>query len=187
VVADRFVLDSFSATLFVSPTQESILAIRGTEFTSALDWWNNFQTTGVGQAELAQAWATGTLQNWIASHPGINIVGHSQGGTQAQLLAILASEANLNLGSVRTYNSPGLVGIAEDRLDSLRVRDVKHIVNSGDVVEKAGSDYIPGDVYYYDFDSMGLNPFGQIINAHTGHYSNPATYSLAGVTPVAKK
>jgi hypothetical protein len=190
-VADNFVLGSFSATLLVSPTQEAILAIRGTEFSSALDWYNNFRLTGVGQTELLQAWSQGTLQSWITANPGINIVGHSQAGTQAQLLAILASEANLNLGSVRTYNSPGLVGIQDDRLDSLNVRDVRHIISSGDVVAKAGSDYIPGEVYYYDFNSLkytfdllNLNPFDQIINAHTGHFSNPATYSLANLLPV---
>jgi Ca2+-binding RTX toxin-like protein len=185
VVADNFVLGSFSATLLVSPTQEAILAIRGTEFSSALDWYNNFRLTGVGQTELLQAWNQGKLQSWITANPGINVVGHSQAGTQAQLLAILASEANLNLGSVRTYNSPGLVGIQGDRLDSLNVRDVRHIISSGDVVAKAGADYIPGEVFYYDFDSMGLNPFGQIINAHTGHFSNPAAYSLANLPAAA--
>jgi Ca2+-binding RTX toxin-like protein len=180
-VADRFDLGSFSATLLVSPTQEAILTIRGTEFSSALDWYNNFRSTGVGQTELLEAWSHGKLQSWIAANPGINVVGHSQAGTQAQLLAILASEANLNLGSVRTYNSPGLIGIQDDRLDSLNVRDVRHIISSGDVVEKAGEDYIPGEVFYYDFDSMGRNPFGQIINAHTGHFSDLATYSLANL------
>jgi hypothetical protein len=190
VVADNFLLGSFSATLLVSPTQEAILAIRGTEFSSALDWYNNFRLTGVGQTELLQAWNQGKLQSWITANPGINVVGHSQAGTQAQLLAILASEANLNLGSVRTYNSPGLVGIQDDRLDSLNVRDVRHIISSGDVVAKAGSDYIPGEVYYYDFNSLkftfdllNLNPFDQIINAHTGHFSNPAAYRLANLLP----
>jgi Ca2+-binding RTX toxin-like protein len=175
------VIGSFSATPFVPDNDgpgEAILAIRGTEFTSLTDWWQNFKLQGVGRTEFYDAWndVGGELRSWLALHAGAHVVGHSQAGVQAQLLAIEATAAGIPLGSIRTYNSPGLSPLESGKTGGLLVEDVKHVVPSGDVVVKAGHDYIPGDVYYYAFDMFDFVPFAQILNAHVGHFSIPEGY-----------
>ena len=172
-----FLYGTFLAVALVSedPTdgKEPVLAIRGA-VDSVFDWAENGSPGGVGFDEFYDAWDNPDqkLQDWVRAHPGVNVTGHSQGGAQVQLLVVEATSKGMPLGDVMTFNSPGInVAINAAAID-VNVRDVKHVISAGDIVEQAGDAYIPGTVFRYNFDTFSVNLINFLSETHTHHWSN---------------
>ena len=174
----------FRAIPLISATGEPVLAIRGTA--SALDAVTNSDVRSIGYSQVEEIWPQ--LRNWLADNPGTHIVGHSLGGAQAQLVAAWATEAGIPLGQVATFNAPGINAGQVARFDPALTLGVQHYIASGDVVSMAGEAFLPGDVLFYNFETLSfpdpigpgslLVPFSQVINAHTGHWAQPSMWSL---------
>ena len=173
----------FFAVPLVSATGEPILAIRGTA--SALDAVTNTNFRGIGYDQVEEIWPQ--LSAWLAANPGTHITGHSLGGAQTQLVAAWATEAGIPLGQVATFNAPGINASQTARFDAGLALGVTHHIASGDVVSKAGERFLPGDVLFYNMDTLDLPaipgplsllvPYQQIPNAHTGHWAQVFMHS----------
>ncbi len=163
---------------------QPVLAIRGTAM-EVPDWLSNLDLGGVGYKEFIAAWTSDTLhlREWVQKYAadGLNVVGHSQGGAQAQLLVSYATGEGIPIAGLHTFNSPGISqSEIEDHLDGDLLGTVHHYISSGDVVSLAGVSYVPGDVTLYDFDydpiefidfnSIDFNLIDFIINNHTQHF-----------------
>lgn len=170
----------FKALLLTADDKEPVLAIRGTTG-SALDWWQNADTGGVGFAEFKIAWDA-KLKALVKANPGLHLTGHSQGGAQAQLVGVYATKANMKIGDIATYNSPGInFGDVNDFKYS-NAGKISHFISSGDVVSMAGQKYLKGEVTHYDFDTFSANPL-TMFEAHKSAYpTDPAFTSLSGFT-----
>ncbi|SET22727.1 Lipase (class 3) [Nitrosomonas marina] len=199
IIDEVFNQGTFQAVGLISESKAPILAIRGTG--SAFDWLANFDINGVGYQEFIDAWNNKNLglnnskgiEAWLKENPDPSITGHSQAGAQAQLLAAEATSDGISLGKIVTFNSPGIAEQFVTKFNPAFVDSVKHWITSGDLVQLAGDDYIPGDIFRYNFDTILNygnteipNYFSQVLTAHTNHWSNGVLYSnpdLAGVAP----
>jgi len=176
----------FYAVALGSDTSGPVLAIRGTTGTF-LDWYENADLGGIGYTEIIAALnEPNGIAKWLQDHPNASIVGHSQGGAQAQIVAARATQAGLDIGKVLTFNSPGISAQIADDFVPTSVDGVRHFISRGDIVSHAGWDYIPGSVTYYDLDSLGDLGFVTadffawelVADAHTGHWSQSQLYTL---------
>ncbi len=192
--------NGFVAVALVSDTKQPVIAIRGSLSifdyrNSLLDWFDNTNPQGVGVAEFNTAWADSSelgLKAWLKAHAaeGINIVGHSQGGAQAQLVAAYATgkyetgqyeieQLGIRVSSLTTYNSPGISDAARLIANIANVVQVEHRISSGDIVSLVGQSYISGKVQVYDLDTINANPISlgtHFGNAHTAHWSEASYY-----------
>lgn len=176
-ISEVFHLGSFLAVGLDGVNKEPVLAIRGSAVGS--DWIENFDFRGVGFTEFNNAWKNNDMRVWLNKHPGSNITGHSQGGAQAQFLAAEATGSGIQIGNVLTFNSPGIARESVNKFNQSKAGAIKHIISSGDLVQLAGSSFIPGQVERYNIQTFDqTNEFiTHIIDAHTGHWSDPNLYS----------
>jgi len=137
-----------------------LLAVRGTQLTTdTRDIIDDFNRAGIGAEQFMQN--RGNVLDWLnqVSQPETSIqfkpdiVGHSLGGALAQLFA---ANYTGELGSVITFNSPGIPVAEAASFDSSRA-SVTHYITSGDLVSMAGSSYLSGVYSLYAFDSLPLN------------------------------
>jgi len=173
--------EGFFAVGMTSPTAEPILAIRGSS--NADDWASNFEPDGVGRSQVDESWDD--IVDWIGRSTeqgqALNITGHSQGGAQTQYIASrLTSDeqpelSELSLGTLATFNSPGIAQSDALQFNNSDVRGVAHFVSSGDVVSLTGEAFIEGSVEYLGFDkgySDGTTSLIEYVStAHTGFWA----------------
>jgi Ca2+-binding RTX toxin-like protein len=175
----------FIAVGLVGVGLQPVIGVRGSF--SGLDLaFADTDPRGVGVTQFETAWnATGpaSIRDWVETREalGINIVGHSLGGAQSQLLAAYASQAGNRIASVTTYNSPGIpIAIANLFNDAL-VGPVNHRVSSGDIVSMAGNAFIPGIATLYDlttYDPDSTTSILDLITLNTGAYLSPLLFLL---------
>lgn len=176
------VFNRFQAVALEAPDLAPILALRGT--TDLVDWLSNADDEGVGFGELRDVWDNGdsALARWIESRgpQGITLTGHSQGGAQAQQLAIYAAEIGVPIERVLTVNSAGISQDLNDRADLTLIKSVEHRISAGDIVSLAGETFLRGDVVFYDlktFTEAGhANPLQHILAAHLDQWSRADLY-----------
>ena len=157
-----------------SETGEPILVMRGT--TGALDWVDNLNAAGAGYRQVEAVWNdTGNfkgVRSWISELVGedgdplpVHITGHSQGGAQAQVIAARAVALDVPVGSVATFNSPGLPEGALISPGDAAIGSVDHFVSSGDVVSLVGNQFLPGTVTLYAVDYPDILEFAGFSNS----------------------
>jgi len=173
-VEQTITFGTFHAVILASDGGEKILAIRGTlpptlNIQSAADWLQNSDPRAPGYVEALQA--RNEVLGWLSCNPGTHIVGHSQGGAQAQIFASWATEAGYRIGDVYTFNSPGIAAADAGAFNAALAGEVKHFISSGDVVSMAGDQYVAGEVLLYDITGIPnwYNPFTLFGAAHSGH------------------
>lgn len=107
------------------------------------------------------------------------VTGHSLGGAVAQLVT---AHHTGNIAKTVTFQSPGISNAAVDlyndnannlRNQGHRAPEVAHHIMTGDAVDKAGQQNIPGAVYQHGFDNTN-NP----LDAHTSFVTH--TNAFAG-------
>uniref|UniRef100_UPI00054D629E lipase family protein n=1 Tax=Hellea balneolensis TaxID=287478 RepID=UPI00054D629E len=183
LVEKIFDFEGFLAVALVSDTGQSVLAVRGTA--SFSDILADLDPGGVGYDQFVAAWNQtdpNSLRQWILDNneEGIHITGHSLGGAQAQLLTAFASEQQILIGSLTTFNSPGISDVDLSRIDAAYVGNVEHNISSGDVVSMVGDGYVPGQVSIYDLDtitsSSTISALFHVYFAHASHWSDDELY-----------
>lgn len=185
--------DGFFAIGMTSPTAEPILAVRGTVVNTA-DFITDFDPDGVGTSQIEGAWDE--ITEWVAlatsEDQALNITGHSLGGAQTQIIAsrlgnIAPAEGDdANLGTIATFNSPGIEQTLAFQFLPISARETVHFISSGDVVSLAGEEFIKGDVKYSIFNKIeydsttGTSIFDYLVDTHTGYWSQPSLYEEIG-------
>ncbi|WP_199913507.1 cadherin-like domain-containing protein [Ruegeria sp. Alg231-54] len=192
VVSDVFEYegDTFRAVVLTKEGFAPVLAVRGT-LLSPQDWLENTPERGVGIDEVERA-ISSDLAGWLTDpeNAGFTITGHSQGGAQAQLLALWAAREGNTPGQVVTFNAAGItlpLSIGNETftladINSLVPMDaVQHFVSRDDLISQVGDSFLPGTVNYYDtpIPVNGAFPFGFILQGHTGHWAQSELYSIA--------
>lgn len=95
----------------------------------------------------------------------------------------------MSLGTLATFNSPGISRIDADQFEDSSARDVAHFVTSGDLVQLSGDAYISGRVEYGLFDKIteanDIQGFSgslvdYITDAHTGYWFQEELYTSIG-------
>ncbi|MBL4702601.1 MAG: hypothetical protein JKX85_15245, partial [Phycisphaeraceae bacterium] len=181
--------------------KEPVLVIRGTLppgpnlqlFEALVDWYENADPEGIGHTEFYDAWESTGLKDWLDANEITHVTGHSQGAAQAQLLVAEATNAGINIGNLVTFNSPG-INPAAAKLNVAFVESIKHYVTSGDIVQLGGTNFLPGEIYRYNFDAgfnppvnPGGTPFDNfiagaggvldfILASHSNHWANTELY-----------
>ena len=176
--------NSFYAVLLEADNRAPVLAIRGTSsdlldrpVETAWDWLANADPRGVGFGEVDAVWAD--LEAVFENNENVSIVGHSQGGAQAQIIAARAEANGFDVGKVHTFNSAGVtVGPSAVPKNTLSTAEsVRHYVSAGDVVSQAGETFLEGEVEYYDFDALNpIRPLQYVGSTHVGHWSQGVLY-----------
>lgn len=91
-----------------------------------------------------------TIESLFANG-NLDIAGHSLGGAVAQ---IVACNYTSQVGNIYTYQSPGIdaASVAKfNKVSADKKPNVHHHIAVGDLVDKAGEQNIPGNVYTHDF------------------------------------
>ncbi|MEP3890881.1 MAG: hypothetical protein ABJN69_10460, partial [Hellea sp.] len=183
LVEKIFDFEGFIAVGLVSDTGQSVLAVRGTA--SFSDILADLDPGGVGYDQFVAAWnhaGPNSLRQWTLDNneEGLHITGHSLGGAQAQLLTAFASEQQILISSLTTYNSPGISDVDLSRIDAAYIGAVEHNISSGDVVSMVGDGYVPGQVSIYDLDtitsSSTISALFHVYFAHASHWSDDDLY-----------
>ncbi|MDJ0658041.1 MAG: Calx-beta domain-containing protein [Crocosphaera sp.] len=151
-----------------------VLAIRGTEFTSSLDWLSNASPEGVGYSQFIGSQTD--INQWLSdvSNPEYNvtfaphITGHSLGGALSQWFGASYQE---DLGKIVTFNSPGISQQEGINLNPSNNQGVKHYITSADFISMAGSTYLNGNwgksVYSIDDEIDLFNFITPIVEKHS--------------------
>ena len=143
-----------------------VLAVRGT--LGLDDWAENFRESVPGFDEVAASLVDTGLDAWMRDNT-FSIAGHSQGGAQAQLIAIYATGVtNSNIDQLFTFNAPGAGLPSAGSLPNFT--NVQHFVNASDVVSLVGKTHVDGTLNYYDFTVDG-GLLDKFLSAHTSHWS----------------
>ncbi|WP_263364872.1 BspA family leucine-rich repeat surface protein [Vreelandella titanicae] len=169
-IEKEFLKGSFRAVALKSDTKEPILAIRGTS-DGLVDWYENFYPEAVGFREAIDNWSA--IREWLKANPGAHITGHSQGGAQAQMFAAWATNANIEVGRVETFNSPGIAAIDANLFVPSLSAGVTHHISSGDIVSLTGERFVEGEVNFYDIKTISdpALPLEHALESHVGHGS----------------
>ena len=185
-VSQVFILGEFQAVALEDDGKEPVLAIRGTAG-NITDWRFNFDSSiAPGYNDFEAAWQLTSedgMRNWVLAQDGFSLTGHSQGGSQAQLLAVYATDKGIPISLITTFNSPGISSdfIAAFYQSSL-VGSVEHYVSAGDVVEMVGEEYLEGGIIRYDistadFSLSAIKYAGAYVgNTHTNHWAISEIY-----------
>ncbi|MFZ3581703.1 cadherin-like domain-containing protein [Loktanella sp. DJP18] len=192
-VKHEFVQNTFRAIVLEKAGYAPVLAFRGTDAIIS-DWIENGPIDGVGYREIKAAWDDNIrssdggpgFHDWLVENRNASISGHSQGGSQAQLaIEFMIGENVRPTGYLTTFNTAG-INKGSDATDYGSLQGVVHFVSAGDIVSQVGNRFTPGEVVYYDMDSVAPdgNATDLLARAHTGHWSQPELYSRAWVNDV---
>lgn len=138
-------------------SSDPILAFRGTDDLAGLyadaDPKGIAFTTYTEYREELYAW----MESVSTGGELISIVAHSLGGAFTQWLAADWTNDGRKLGTITTFNSPGISKEKADLFDEGNVQSMTHHIVNGDIVSMAGEAFISGTVYYYSFSGWDLH------------------------------
>ncbi len=97
----------------------------------------------------------GKIQGALRGKGKVDIAGHSLGGGLAQ---IVASYYTSQIGNVYTFQAPGIDDKMIARFNQSEEKpNVHHHIAIGDMVDKAGEQNLPGNVYAHDFGTFWIH------------------------------
>lgn len=135
--------DGLYALGLVKDGQPPVLVFRGSQ--EGIDWVDNTHPGGVGVGQYNAALRLG-IDIWIKEQgTKPDVVGHSLGGSLAQLTA---ADFSQSIGETVTFNAPG---IGVDRLIRFKGGKVTHYISPTDIVSRAGIAFLPGTIYEMRF------------------------------------
>jgi serralysin len=138
----------------LTPDKPPVLIVRGAD--ELIDDAANADPRGIGTNQLLAN--RSTIAAWLAKFNDAplkpDLMGHSLGGTVAQLIA---AEFVGQYGNVTTFNSPGVSNAiaAQFQQKGGNAQTVTHYIVDGDLVSLGGENYIAGTVVLQSYSDGG--------------------------------
>lgn len=182
VLAKTWTVDGANAIGLTSPDHDSVLVFPGTDVTDFRDWYSDFSPIGVGSNQYQALRSNPDLSQWIQAQPRLDLTGHSLGGALAQWFAAGLTAANVTIGKVVTFNSPGISVDAAAQFNPGLAGSVTHYIADGDFLSLAGRAYIPGNYKMYSWNAASLDPVHYILEKHMTYLLSSDDSAAAGMS-----